>query len=166
MQDVQLTIAQPQDLPYIVQVYNSTIPSGLATADLEPVTVASRQHWFDAHNAASRPLWIVKYKGETAGWMGFNNFYGRPAYHSTAEISIYLDERFRGKGIGKTCLQKACERAPQLGIRTVLAFVFGHNVHSIRLFMNEGFQQWGQLPEVADMHGTQRDLVILGRKMD
>lgn len=35
------------------------------------------------------------------GWLSFQDFYGRKAYDITAEISIYLDEKFRGRGYGK-----------------------------------------------------------------
>jgi L-amino acid N-acyltransferase YncA len=44
-------------------------------------------------------LWIVENdESEIIGWVSFQDFYGRSAYDGTAEISIYLDEKFRGKG--------------------------------------------------------------------
>src|SRR6266581_575295 len=39
--------ATRNDLPQIVEIYNSTIPSRIATADTEPVSVESRVHWFE-----------------------------------------------------------------------------------------------------------------------
>ncbi len=87
------------DLPSIVAIYNSTVPSRLVTADTEPVSVESRLPWFEAHNAHKRPLWVVE-DGEKniVGWVSFQSFYGRPAYDATAEISIYLADNRRGKG--------------------------------------------------------------------
>jgi len=41
--------ATEADLPAIVEIYNSTIPGRMVTADLEPVTVESRRAWFQAH---------------------------------------------------------------------------------------------------------------------
>jgi phosphinothricin acetyltransferase len=99
--------SQQTDLPKIVGTYNSTIDSRLVTADLEPVTIESKQTWFDAHKPNRRPLWIIEMNGTYAGWMSFNSFYGRPAYDGTVEVSIYLEETARGKGLGKICLQKA-----------------------------------------------------------
>ncbi|MDB5833890.1 MAG: phosphinothricin acetyltransferase, partial [Caballeronia sp.] len=46
------------DLPGIVAIYNSTVPSRLVTADLEPVSVESRLAWFHAHGPKARPLWV------------------------------------------------------------------------------------------------------------
>ncbi len=43
---VKFIKAEEKDLPNIVDIYNQIIPSRLATADLEPVSVESRKSWF------------------------------------------------------------------------------------------------------------------------
>jgi phosphinothricin acetyltransferase len=141
------------------------VPSRLVTADLEPVTVESRLAWFHAHGPQARPLWVVEENGTVVAWLSFSDFYGRPAYLRSAEVSIYLAESVRGKGLGKQLLQAALERAPALGIDTVLGFIFGHNEPSLRLFRGFEFQTWGTLPRVAVLDGVERDLVILGRRL-
>jgi L-amino acid N-acyltransferase YncA len=158
--------ATPDDLAAIVAIYNSTVPSRQVTADLEPVGVESRRAWFDAHGPATRPLWVVEEAGRLIAWLSFSDFYGRPAYRHTAEVSIYLDEGARGKGLGKQLLAASLEAAPRLNIDTVLGFVFGHNEASLRLFHGFGFADWGVLPRVAVLDGVERDLVILGRRVD
>jgi len=160
------------DLPAIVAIYNSTIASRMVTADLEPVTVESRLPWFQAHGAA-RPLWVVERPDAggsdrappVIGWLSFSDFYGRPAYARTAELSIYLDERARGHGLGARLLESALEAAPGLQIDTLLGFIFGHNAPSLALFRRAGFEGWGMLPRVAVLDGVERDLVILGKRI-
>src|SRR5690348_12138576 len=73
------------DLSTIVEIYNSTIPSRMVTADTEPVTVESRERWFNEHSRSHRPLWVVEYQGQICAWLSFQSFYGRPAYNGTAE---------------------------------------------------------------------------------
>ncbi|SMG22092.1 GNAT family N-acetyltransferase [Paraburkholderia susongensis] len=156
------------DLPAIVAIYNSTVASRQVTADLEPVSVESRLAWFQAHGPQTRPLWVVedpREPGRVIAWLSFSDFYGRPAYQRTAEVSIYLDERARGQGLGKQLLAASLEAAPGLGIDTVLGFVFGHNDASMRLFRGFGFDVWGSLPRVAVLDGVERDLVILGKRL-
>jgi phosphinothricin acetyltransferase len=163
--NIRFENATLHDLPKIVETYNSTIPSRLVTADLEPVTVISKLQWFNAHSADKRPLWVVYLNDDYAGWMSFNSFYGRPAYDGTVEVSIYLNESVRGKGLGKTCLQKAIDEAPKLKIKNLLGFIFGHNDPSLKLFYSFGFEKWAHFPKVANMDGVERDLVILGKRV-
>ena len=132
--------AKQQDLESIVSTYNSTIASRLVTADLEPVSIESKQDWFNAHTPNKRPLWIVLFNNKYAGWMSFNSFYGRPAYDGTVEVSIYLEESARGNGLGKACLQKAFDVCDQLNIKTLLGFIFDHNEPSLQLFYKMGFE--------------------------
>lgn len=163
--DVEFKYATLEDLPKIVATYNSTIPSRLVTADLEPITVVSKLQWFNSHSRNKRPLWLVLYENEYAGWMSFNSFYGRPAYDATVEVSIYLEESFRGKGLGKLCLQKAIYNCGDLGVKNLLGFIFGHNERSLKLFKQFGFETWAHLPGVAIMDNEERDLIILGKKI-
>ena len=103
------------DLERIVEIYNTTIASRMVTADTENVTVESRQKWFEEHSSSKRPLWVVENSlQDIIGWVSFQSFYGRPAYDSTVEISIYLDPAQRGKGLGKEILQYCINKAPLL----------------------------------------------------
>mgnify|MGYP000916709001 FL=1 len=163
--NVIFKIAQQDDLTRIVETYNSTIESRLVTADLEPVTIESKQLWFDNHNENSRPLWILEVGGNYAGWLSFNSFYGRPAYDGTVEISIYLEPTYRGKGLGKHCIQKAFDESPRLKIKTLLGFIFDHNEPSLKLFYNMGFQKWAHLPKIANMIDAERGLIIVGKRI-
>ena len=157
--------AHQNDLPKIVATYNSTITSRLVTADLEPVTVESKQVWFDAHSSSCRPLWVIEVDGIYSGWMSFNSFYGRPAYDGTVEVSIYLEESARGKGLGKACLQKAFDVCGELNIKTLLGFIFDHNEPSLQLFYKMGFEKWAHLPKIANMIDAERGLIILGKRI-
>ena len=150
------------DLAPIVAIYNETVASRLVTADLEPVAVESRRSWFAAHDSATRPLWVVEQQGRVAAWLSFSDFYGRPAYAGTAEVSVYVGARWRRQGIGSALLGRAVQVAPTLGLRTLLGFIFGHNEPSLQLFARAGFQRWGNLPRVALLDGVERDLVLMG----
>lgn len=164
-------IATLEDLPTVVAIYNSTIASREVTADTEPVTVESRLNWFHEHEPERRPLWIIERaddaseKPEILGWISYSNFYGRPAYSGTAEVSIYIAEAWRGKGIGRYALTEAIAFAPQIKVHTLLGFIFGHNKPSLALFERFGFDTWANFPRVANLDGIERDLIILGKRV-
>jgi phosphinothricin acetyltransferase len=166
MEKLQFRDALLTDLPTIVAIYNSTIASGLATADTAPVSPESRRQWFAEHNARQRPLWLAENEaGATVGWVSFQSFYGRPAYAATAEISLYLAPERRGQGFGAQIVQYCLNSAPPLGIKTLLAFIFAHNEPSLKLFRRFGFADWGTLPDIAEINGQERGLKILGRRI-
>ncbi|WP_375501383.1 GNAT family N-acetyltransferase [uncultured Nostoc sp.] len=157
--------ATETDLPAIVAIYNAAIPSGMATADLEPVSVESRLPWFKARSPSQRPLWVIEVEGVIAGWLSFQSFYGRPAYSKTAEISIYIAPGFHRCGLGQQLLTQAINESPNLGLKTLLCFIFAHNQPSLKLFETFGFQPWGHLPKVAEIDSLERDLVIMGLRI-
>ncbi|WP_138502610.1 GNAT family N-acetyltransferase [Nostoc sp. PA-18-2419] len=150
------------DLPTIVAIYNAAIPSRMATADLELISVESRLAWFKGRSPSQRPLWVIEVEGVIAGWLSFQSFYGRPAYSTTAEISIYIAPAFHRCGLGKQLLAQAIQESSNLGLKTLVCFIFAHNQPSLNLFATFGFQQWGHLPKIAELDGVERDLVIMG----
>lgn len=160
----EFTFATKADLPAVVAIYNQIIPSRLATADLEPVTVASRAVWFEAFDPKRRPLWLIRQNHELAGWVGLEDFYGRPAYGHTAEISIYIDGAHHHQGLGQAALDYVFSQLPALGLDALVAFIFAHNAPSLGLFTKNQFSQWGLLPDVALMDGHRRSLAIMGRR--
>ncbi len=164
--DFTLRDATLTDLPAIVAIYNSTIASRMVTADLEPVTVEARRPWFDAHQAPSRPLWVLcDAAGMVCAWLSFDTFYPRAAYDGTAMIGIYIAPEYRRRGLGRALLLTAINRAPALGLHSLLGYIFGHNEPSLRLFEAHGFARWGHLPRVAILDGVARDLIIVGRRL-
>lgn len=167
MREVLFRDASIDDLPLIVEIYNSTVAGRMVTADTEPVTVESRIKWFNEHTPDRRPLWMVEDNtGAVLGWVSIQSFYGRPAYNGTTEISIYLDPIHRGKGVGKKVLSVALDKCKALGIQTLLGFIFAHNEPSLKLFKNAGFDQWALFPNVAVLDGVERSLIILGKRIN
>lgn len=160
----EFIIAKESDLPEIVRIYNQTVPTRQSTADLEPVSVEDRREWYFSHNPEHRPLWLIQLDDAIVGWISVSDFYGRKAYDKTVEVSIYVDENYRGNRLGEKALSFVEAHIKDYGIETVLAFIFGHNMPSISLFKKFGYEKWAELPKVAEMDGIKRDLVILGKK--
>jgi len=167
--NLEIREAQAGDLEVIVEIYNTAIPDRIATADLEKVTVFSQRSWFFSHNSTSHPIWVVEKAGgenpQILGWISLQPFYGRLAYHKTVEVSIYIDPIHQRRGIGRLLLAHVIQSSPNLGISTILGFIFGHNQPSLKLFEGLGFEQWGFLPKVAELDQLERDLAILGLRV-
>ena len=159
--------ATATDLPRIVEIYNASIPGRMATADTEPVSVESRQPWFDGHNDDKHPLWVLEEdSGLIVAWVGLQPFFKtRPAYYATAEISVYVATEAHRRGLAQMLIQHAIEACPALGIRHLTALIFGHNDPSLKVFRRAHFHQWGHLPGIAELDSNLADLIILGRQI-
>jgi phosphinothricin acetyltransferase len=161
-----IRLATEADLPAIVQIYNEAIPGRTATADMTPVTVEERLEWFRKHDPSVHPIFVCEDAGRIIGWTSLSAFYGRPAYKATAEVSTYVTtQRHRG-GVGTALRAHVLEACARCGIKTVLSFVFAHNIASIHLNEKFGFTKWGHFPRVAELDGVERDLVIMGKRLE
>ena len=129
------------------------------------MSVQQRESWFQDFDPARRPLWVWCDAAKSAprAWLSLRSCYGRPASRATVEVAVYTAPEAQRRGLARTLLSHALDQAPGLGVRTILACVFGHNAPSLALFRNAGFEHWGRLPGVAELDGVERDLVILGR---
>jgi phosphinothricin acetyltransferase len=155
--------ALESDLPVIIDIYNATVPTRMVTAELEPTTVQARLPWFREHSPDEHPFWVAENDGRIIGWLDFKKFMPRCAYRATAEISVYVDEKFRRQGVARRLLEEAIARGPSLGITVLVGLIFAHNEPSLKLFERLGFERWGLLPRIARLDDVQRDLIILGR---
>ena len=172
--NLSIRLATIDDLPRIVEIYNQSIAGKQATADLQPVSVADRQAWFDAHTS-NRPLVVAQTRSETSsetslgeiiGWGSLSDLYARPAYHISTEISIYVADEAKGQGVGKALVNYLIQVAPSCGVQQVVALIFAHNTPSLAMFDRLGFEPWGRFKQVGDMNGFMADVVILGKSVD
>lgn len=159
--------ATEEDLPMIVAIYNESIPGGMATADLAPVTVESRRGWFRDFDSERRPCWVAEDEGEVVGCVYLRSFYaGRPAYDKTAEISTYILSSHQGRGLGTLLKEKMIEACSGLGVENLLSFYFDHNEASRRVNEKLGFRDAAHLQEIAEVFGEKRGLVIAIRRIE
>ena len=170
IQTYHIRLAQPADLPEIVDIYNQSIPAKASTADLEPVSIEDRQAWFNEHlTQPNRPIYVLINQASTTeeimAWGSFSDVKSRSAYDISSEISIYVGNQYQGLGLGSFFLKWMMAEAPKLGIQNVLALIFGHNQPSLALFKKYGFEHWGTLPKVCDMQDFTADIVILGKSL-
>lgn len=155
--------ASAADLPAIIDIYNAAIAMRTATAQLEPVTVEDGRDWLTEHSHNGHPFWVAEINEHVAAWLSCKPFLPRCAYRGTVELSVYVDQNFRRRGVARKLLEQAITRGPSLDISAMIGLIFAHNEPSLRLFEQLGFVRWGLLPQVARVDGVKRDLVIVGR---
>jgi phosphinothricin acetyltransferase len=150
------------DLPAIVAIYNQSIPTGRSTADLAPISVDERIEWFGRFDPLKRPIWVALDDTENiVACIYLTSFYGgRAAYDKTAEVSLYIDSDWQNRGVGSWLMEKMIAHCPQLDVTTLIGMHFDHNEATRKLNEKFGFKVVGHLPEIAEIHGEKRGLLL------
>ncbi len=159
--NINIRDATEEDLPAIIAIYNESIPAGRSTADTKPIEVSDRIEWFRKFDPKKRPIWVAEDGSRIVGCIYLSWFYGgRPAYDKTAEISTYIAADYQGKGLGTLLKQKMIEACPSLGVENLISMYFDHNEATKRLNNKFHFEPVGHLPEIAEIQGKKRGLII------
>ncbi|GGH87249.1 phosphinothricin acetyltransferase [Pullulanibacillus pueri] len=145
---MEIRKAQKEDLPQLLEIYNEAIRTLTATFDLQEQTLEERKIWFEAHGE-NYPLIVAVIDQEIAGYCSLSPYRPKQAYAYTAEISIYLSEKFRGQGIGKPLIKEILDLAKQKGFHTIIAIITGGNEGSVKLHERFGFHHTGVIKEAG-----------------
>lgn len=141
------------DLTAINDIYNFYVCGSTATFDLDPWTMEERRVWY-SHHGERFPVLVAETAGQIIGWCSLSPLRAKPGYKFTAEDSIYLQDGWQHRGIGKALLGRLLEEARHLGYHTVVALIGDSaNEASIALHQSLGFR----------LIGTEREV---GRKFD
>jgi L-amino acid N-acyltransferase len=144
----------------ITNIYNEAVLNSTATFDTEVKSVEEQRLWFNEHSD-KYPILVAKENDLIIGWASLSRWSGRCAYADTAEISIYIKDNYRGKGIGTKLLQKVLEEGRNGGLHTVLARIVEGSDASIRLHKKAGFEYIGIMKEVGKKFDMLLDVHIM-----
>lgn len=145
-----LTIRQAilADLGQITEIYNSAIEKTTAAFDTVPKTLEEQEKWLAEHDAR-HPILVGEQDDLVVAWASLSQWSDRCAYADAAEISLYVKEEYRRKGIGKQLMKKIIEEGKTAGLHTLIARIAGSNKISVDLCRSFGFQYIGTMKEVG-----------------
>lgn len=130
-------------------IYNHAILHTTALYEYEPRSVAVMEEWFAAKQAGGLPVFGVEVDGDLAGFATWGPFRPYPAYKYSVEHSVYVDERFRRRGIGRRLLTAVITEAARRGIHVLVGGIDASNAASIALHRELGFSHGGTVREAG-----------------
>lgn len=145
--------------PSIQHIYNSGITTRNATFETK---APEWEAWDQSHRKDCRLVATID--GCIAGWAALSNVSGRCVYAGVAEVSIYIDESYRGMGVGNLLMRQLITESEGHGIWTLQAGIFPENKASIALHLKHGFRILGTREKIGKMNGSWRDTVLLERR--
>jgi L-amino acid N-acyltransferase YncA len=158
---VEVRDLRPTDWPEVARIFEEGIRTGNATFETD---VPSWEGWDAAHLPEHR--FVAVREGRVAGWIALVQVSPRACYAGVAEVSAYVAEDARGRGIGAELLAALVESSERAGIWTLQTGVFPENEPSLGLLRRFGFRALGTQERIGRLHGVWRDLVLLERRSE
>ncbi len=152
--------ASHDDLPRILEIYNHEVLVSTATYDTVPRTDADHRKWYAFHGP-NHPVLVAETAGVVCGWASLSAYSDRAAYARTVEVSVYVAEEHRRKGVGRTLLRALVQAGREHGHHNLLARISADNEASVRLHAETGFSVVGTLHEVGTKFGRVLDVCIM-----
>lgn len=150
----------PDDWAEVCEILRQGMETGNATFD---TVLPSYEAWDKSHLPHGRI--VARGDGAIVGWAALSPTSARECYRGIAEVSVYIDEGFRGKGIGSALLEAVCGISQQYGYWTLQAVVVAENSASLRVHEKAGFRTVGRREKIAkDRFGRWRDTILLERR--
>ncbi|QKE84364.1 GNAT family N-acetyltransferase [Arthrobacter sp. NEB 688] len=163
MTEPEIRSATADDLRGMVAIYNEAVRHTVSTFDLE----TRPDDHYAGHVASTRPgdhvLVAVAPDGGVLGYAYSGTYRPRAAYDGTREVSVYLAEAARGKGLGKRLYDELLRRVDADGVHTCVAVIAQPNPASAALHRAHGFEHVGTLREVGFKLGRRVDTAFWQR---
>jgi L-amino acid N-acyltransferase YncA len=150
---------RPEDWEAVRSIYLQGIATGNATF------ATSAPDW-DEWNATHLPFCrlVARSGAELLGWAALSPYSRRQVYAGVAEISIYVAQQARGRGIGTALMAALIAESEQNGIWTLQAGIFPENEASVALHQRFGFRVVGVRERIGRMNGLWRDVILMERR--
>lgn len=159
MDGYQLRSMHYGDADAVLRIFAEGMATGIATFE----TSCPDWRGFDQRFLPA-PRLVATNEDGVIGWAVVSPFSSRSCYRGVAEVSVYVDGRYSGKGIGKALLRRLLVLAEQHGFWTLQATILRLNAASIRLHEQCGFRLVGIRERIAEREGEWLDTVLLERR--
>lgn len=152
----------PKDETCVLEIFKQGILGGIATFDTE---VPSTEAWNSSFFNDCR--WVLeKESSEVIGWCALKPVSKRECFKGVAEVSIYFDNNYLGKGLGTFLMKKLILDSENHGFWTLQSNIFPENEASIKFHLKNGFRIIGIREKVGQLNGEWKDLVMLERRSE
>lgn len=151
--------AVSSDIQRITEIYNWAVENTTASFDINPQTIEQRQEWF-SHYGGRHPLIVCETDGVVAGYASLSAYRPKEGYKDTCELSVYVDPRYHGKGIGKKLMKSVVDLGREYGYHVIMSGITAGNDVSIKMHLDMGFKLCGHMKEVGYKFGRFLDCLF------
>lgn len=152
----------PNDEPRVLEIFRQGVDSGIATLETE---VPTAEAWSMEYFNDCR--WVLENESnEVVGWCALKPVSKRECFKGVAEVSIYFDNAYQGKGLGSVLLKKMILDSEDHGFWTLQTNLFSENEMAIKSHQKNGFRMVGVRKRIGKLNGEWKDLVMMEKRSE
>jgi phosphinothricin acetyltransferase len=148
MPTTRIRPASVSDAARIRAIYNHYIAATTITFEEDAVSEAEMAQRI-ADVGATLPWLVLEVDGQVAGYAYATKWRVRPAYRHSVESTIYLDQAYAGRGLGRVLYGALLDELRQRGLHLVIGGIALPNKASARLHEALGFRKVAHFSEVG-----------------
>jgi phosphinothricin acetyltransferase len=157
---VHIRSASAKDIKNITEIYNEAIRKTVATFDTEEKSLKEQIKWFNNHGD-KYPIVVAEQNGNVLGFASLSQYSTKCAYSNTAEISLYVLEKYQNMGIGKKLMERILFEGAKSGLHSAIARITDENDISVKLHEKFGFRHVGIYREVGNKFNRLLDVILM-----
>jgi phosphinothricin acetyltransferase len=112
------------------------------------------------------PAFAIKVKDKIVGFCFLNSYNPASSFKETAQITYFIDNDFKGKGIGKMALNKLEIEAKKDGIENILANIASVNKESLAFHSKNGFTKCGEFENIIKKQNKKFNIIWMQKKLN
>ncbi len=160
---MKLRFATVEDAPVLLEIYRQYIDTTI-TFEYELPSVEEFGKRIQEYSEMY-PYFLCEEEGRCVGYVYAHKAQERAAYQWNAELSIYLDENYRGRKIGVRLYQMMEELLKLQGVKTLYGLVTTPNPRSERLHLQTGFLLAGRYHNTGYKKNTWCDVLLFEKSI-
>ena len=160
MEPIAVRFASLEDAAAICAIYNQGIEERVATLETELRDPDERRRWLGTRGTRY-PVVVAAAAGQIVAWASLNSFNPRPCYDHVADISVYVERGWRGKGVGRILLARLIELGRSLAFHKLVLACFPTNKAGVALYERMGFAPVGLYREQGFLDDQWVDVLVM-----
>lgn len=145
---MEIRNVKPEDAAQVAEVYNYYIKNTHQTFETEPLTAEEMLTRIN-ETTEKYPFLVAEEDGEIFGYACAAQFRLREAYAYSAEVSVYVKNAAKQKGIGTQLYEKLFDQLAETNIHAMVAGISLPNDASVNFHEKMGFSKVAHFRQIG-----------------
>ena len=162
---MNIRLAKRSDAAALLAIYAPYVENTAITFEYEVPTIEDFANRIEK-TLGKYPFLVAEEDGLILGYAYASTYYARAAYDWAVELSVYVSQDTRGKGVGSKLYDELEGLLDQMGYMHFLACISLPNEDSLAFHAKRGYQQVAHFPKIGYKFERWHDIVWLQKSLE